>query len=108
MKISVIIPALNEARGILSCLNSVKAQPGEFELIVADGGSVDGTIEVVRPHAKVIRGQQGRAVQMNSGAGRLPVTYCSSCTLIPVSLPMPFSHWNGLWPIPGLRAAHLC
>ena len=68
MKISVIIPALNEARGILSCLNSVKTQPGEFELIVADGGSVDGTIEVVRPHAKVIRGQQGRAVQMNSGA----------------------------------------
>ena len=68
MKISVIIPALNEARGILSCLNSVKTQPGEFELIVADGGSVDGTIEVVRPHAKVIHSQQGRAVQMNSGA----------------------------------------
>ena len=68
MKISVIIPALNEARGILSCLNSVRTQPGEFELIVADGGSVDGTIEVVWPHAKVIRGRQGRAVQMNSGA----------------------------------------
>lgn len=68
MKISVIIPALNEARGILSCLDSVKTQQGEFELIVADGGSVDGTVEVVRPHAKVIRSQQGRAVQMNSGA----------------------------------------
>ena len=68
MKISVIIPALNEARGILSCLNSVKTQPGEFELIVADGGSVDGTIEVVRPYAKVIRGRRSRAVQMNSGA----------------------------------------
>ena len=68
MKISVIIPALNEAKGILSCLNSVKTQQGEFELMVVDGGSVDGTIEVVRPHARVIRSQQGRAVQMNSGA----------------------------------------
>jgi len=68
MKISVIIPALNEAEGILPCLDSVKTQQGEFELIVADGGSVDGTVEVVEPHAKVIRSQQGRAVQMNSGA----------------------------------------
>ncbi|MGZ6276728.1 MAG: glycosyltransferase, partial [Syntrophales bacterium] len=63
MKISIIIPTLNEARGILSCLDSVKTQEGEFELIVADGGSVDGTVEVVRPHAKVIRSQQGRGVQ---------------------------------------------
>jgi rSAM/selenodomain-associated transferase 2 len=68
MKIPVIISALNEARGILSCLDSVETQQGEFELIVADGGSVDATVEVVRPHAKVIRSQQGRAVQMNSGA----------------------------------------
>ncbi len=68
MKISVIIPALNEARGILSCLESVKTQQGEFELIVADGGSIDGTVEVVQPHARVIHSRQGRAVQMNSGA----------------------------------------
>ncbi|MGZ3608266.1 MAG: glycosyltransferase, partial [Syntrophales bacterium] len=92
MKISVIIPALNEARGILSCLNSVKTQPGEFELIVADGGSVDGTIEVVRPHAKVIRGQQGRAVQMNSAARQatgdvLLFLHADSC-LPPRALPL--------------------
>jgi len=68
MKISVIIPALNEALGILSCLNSVKMQQGEFELIVADGGSSDGTVEVVQPHARVIHSPQGRAIQMNSGA----------------------------------------
>ncbi len=67
MKISVIIPALNEARGILSCLDSVKTQQGEFELIVADGGSIDGTVEVVQPHARVIHSRQGRAIQMNSG-----------------------------------------
>ncbi len=68
MKISVIIPALNEAGGILSCLDSVKTQQDEFELIVADGGSTDGTVEVVLPHARVIHSRQGRAIQMNSGA----------------------------------------
>jgi rSAM/selenodomain-associated transferase 2 len=68
MRISVIIPALNEAKNILPCLHSVKNQPGEFELLVIDGGSVDGTVEVARHQARVIRSEQGRAVQMNSGA----------------------------------------
>ena len=68
MKISVIIPALNEARGIFPCLHSVKTQQGEFELIVIDGGSLDGTVEVARPHARTIHSEKGRAVQMNSGA----------------------------------------
>ncbi len=68
MKISVIIPALNEAKGILPCLHSVKNQPGEFELLVIDGGSVDGTVEAVRPHARLVHSERGRAAQMNSGA----------------------------------------
>ncbi len=68
MKISVIIPALNEARGILPCLDSVKNQPGEFELLVIDGGSADGTVEAVRYHARVVHSERGRATQMNSGA----------------------------------------
>ena len=68
MNISVIIPALNEDRGILACLDSVNKQSGEFELLVVDGGSVDGTVEAVRPHARVVHSRRGRAVQMNSGA----------------------------------------
>ena len=68
MKISVIIPALNEAKDILPCLQSVENQPGKFELLVIDGGSTDGTVEVVQPHARVIHSERGRAVQMNSGA----------------------------------------
>ena len=68
MKISVIIPALNEAAGILPCLHSIKKQLGEFEILVIDGGSVDGTIEAVRPYAWVVHSERGRAVQMNSGA----------------------------------------
>jgi rSAM/selenodomain-associated transferase 2 len=77
MKISVIIPALNEAENILSCLHSVKDQPGEFEVIVVDGGSMDGTVENVRPPARVIRTEKGRAVQMNSG-----VRHCSGEILL--------------------------
>lgn len=68
MKISVVIPALNEAENILSCLESVKNQYCEFEVIVVDGGSRDGTVDLARPQARVIRSEKGRAVQMNSGA----------------------------------------
>ena len=68
MKVSVIIPALNEARAILPCLHSVRNQQGEFEIVVIDGGSLDGTVEAVRPHARVVHSERGRAVQMNFGA----------------------------------------
>ena len=33
MKISIIIPALIEARGILGSLDSIRRQRGEFEII---------------------------------------------------------------------------
>jgi len=68
MKVSVVIPALNEADNILSCLLSVKRQGGEIEVLVVDGGSADDTIEVARSHARVITSVPGRAVQMNAGA----------------------------------------
>jgi rSAM/selenodomain-associated transferase 2 len=68
VKISVIIPALNEAEGILSSIFSVKQQQGEFEIVIVDGGSHDATVEIVRPHGKVVISERGRAVQMNSGA----------------------------------------
>ncbi len=48
--ISVVVPALNEARHILRCLESVEGQtyPHELiEVIVADGGSSDRTREIV-------------------------------------------------------------
>jgi rSAM/selenodomain-associated transferase 2 len=68
MKVSVIIPALNECQSILGSLSSVKCQQGEFEIIVVDGGSDDGTANIARSHAKVIDGERGRAIQMNAGA----------------------------------------
>jgi rSAM/selenodomain-associated transferase 2 len=69
MKISVIIPALNEAKNILGTLDSIGRQQGELEIIVVDGCSADGTADVARLHARVINSpERGRAVQMNVGA----------------------------------------
>ena len=68
MKISVIIPALNEVERIGASLDSIIKQHGEFEIIVVDGGSVDGTPDVCWPHARVISSKRDRAVQMNTGA----------------------------------------
>jgi len=68
MKVSVVIPALNEAEYILPCLLSVKQQRGNIEIIVADGGSTDNTTEMARSHATVVTSRWGRAVQMNAGA----------------------------------------
>ena len=55
--ISVVIPALNEARFIGECLESLKNQDyrGEYEIIVADNGSTDNTVEIARSYnVKVI------------------------------------------------------
>ena len=66
--LSVVIPALNEARGIAATLNHVRALAPEVELIVADGGSTDRTREIASPLARVIQAPKGRAKQMNAGA----------------------------------------
>jgi rSAM/selenodomain-associated transferase 2 len=66
--ISVIIPTLNEAGNILQIIESVRQQDRGAEIIVADGGSVDGTPEIARLDARVIHSRRGRAVQMNAGA----------------------------------------
>ena len=69
--VSVVIPALNEAEGIGATLASVARQRPPFEVLVADGGSTDGTPEAVAramPEARVLRTGRGRAAQMNAGA----------------------------------------
>ncbi|MCI0537757.1 MAG: TIGR04283 family arsenosugar biosynthesis glycosyltransferase [Verrucomicrobiales bacterium] len=67
-KISVIIPALNEASSIARTLQSIPADE-RIEVIVADGGSRDDTIRVAEAlGASVVRTAPGRAQQMNVGA----------------------------------------
>lgn len=67
MKISVIIPTLNEAATLPSLLPSLM-QEGT-EVLLVDGGSVDGTLSAAQKFpAKILQSRPGRAVQMNSGA----------------------------------------
>jgi uncharacterized protein len=68
MRLSIIIPTLNEADLLRGALASIKDAYGT-EVIVVDGGSADGTVEVARRHgATVISCEPGRARQMNTGA----------------------------------------
>jgi glycosyltransferase involved in cell wall biosynthesis len=46
--ISIIIPVLNEVCLVERALTALLRQAGDYEVIVADGGSQDGTCGVVR------------------------------------------------------------
>jgi rSAM/selenodomain-associated transferase 2 len=66
MKLSVVIPTWNEAENLAATL---AALPPGAEVVVADGGSIDGTVEIARrAGARVIASEAGRARQMNQGA----------------------------------------
>ena len=70
MRISVIVPALNEARGIAVVLGALAPLRSEgHEVLVVDGGSEDGTPDAASPLAdRVLTAARGRAAQMNAGA----------------------------------------
>jgi rSAM/selenodomain-associated transferase 2 len=66
--VSVIIPALDEETRIGDAIDSAFAA-GASEVLVADGGSSDGTAELAAAHgARVIRGERMRARQCNRAA----------------------------------------
>jgi len=67
MTISVIIPTLNEAQNIRATLAPLR-HPAFGEILVADGGSLDGTVAQAAPVTQVLTAPTGRARQMNVGA----------------------------------------
>ena len=70
MKVSIIIPVLNEAQLIVESLERA-IQSGADEVIVVDGGSRDGTAELVeRMDCQLVVSGPGRGAQMNLGATR--------------------------------------
>jgi rSAM/selenodomain-associated transferase 2 len=70
LRLSIIIPVLNEADGLESLLASLQAWRGDgCELIFADGGSRDGSREAASGLCDgLVEAPRGRASQMNAGA----------------------------------------
>lgn len=66
--ISVVIPTLNEASILDAALDAVR-ESENVEIVVADGGSDDETMEVAKAHdVRTIQVPACRATQMNAGA----------------------------------------
>lgn len=66
--LSVIVPVLNEADRIRGTLRRLRRDAPGCQLLVVDGGSVDGTPELASALAEVITAPRGRGPQLNAGA----------------------------------------
>lgn len=72
MKLSIIVPVLDEGEGIAAMIESLASLRARgTEIIVVDGGSRDATLDHARSCADcVLCAPRGRALQMNAGAAR--------------------------------------
>jgi rSAM/selenodomain-associated transferase 2 len=74
VRLAIVIPTLNEEESLRRHLPAVFAAVREAadvpaEVVVADGGSADGTVAVAREMgARVVSGPPGRGLQLNRGA----------------------------------------
>ncbi len=86
MKLSIVIPALNEERTLPAVLESVLASPYHTEVIVVDDGSTDSTPAILEEFSarntasssRAIRGGAARARRYELGLPRRPAMWLSS------------------------------
>jgi rSAM/selenodomain-associated transferase 2 len=70
MRLSIIIPILNEANRIPQLFEELEQlQQSNCEIIIVDGGSTDNSVEIAENSGfRVEKSTRGRAHQMNTGA----------------------------------------
>jgi rSAM/selenodomain-associated transferase 2 len=67
VRVSIIVPVFNEASVLSKLLDSLQDRPAE--LIFVDGGSDDGSADIIRAAGRrCLQAPRGRALQMNAGA----------------------------------------
>ncbi|UCH64847.1 MAG: TIGR04283 family arsenosugar biosynthesis glycosyltransferase [Ignavibacterium sp.] len=67
-KYSIIIPTLNEQEFLPRILDSLNGFDEDFEVIVADGGSKDDTINIARKHSVILcSSEKGKGLQLIKG-----------------------------------------
>jgi rSAM/selenodomain-associated transferase 2 len=91
MKWSVIVPTLNEAAELPGALANLAGQePPPFEILVADGGSHDGSVEALDGQVRLVVSEAGRARQLNAAAekasGDVLLFLHADCRLPPAAL----------------------
>ena len=72
VKLSIITTVLNAADTIRTCIESARSQSQSIEHIIIDGGSTDGTLEIIdefRPHLTKIVSEPDKGIYegMNKG-----------------------------------------
>ena len=70
MRVSAIVPVLNEATNLRACLDSVFSAGRDVEVIVVDGGSADASADIARTSGATVMSSPiaERAHQLNLGA----------------------------------------
>jgi rSAM/selenodomain-associated transferase 2 len=80
---------LNEAPGIVRTLEAIRDGAPAAEIIVVDGGSTDGGVEVARSRCDIIlNAHRGRSLQMNAGAARAcggALAFVHADTMVPLT-----------------------
>ncbi len=95
-EVSVVIPIRNESEEIAGAIESLEAGGAEYEAIVVDGDSDDGTLELLRGlpgdgvRVEATKSPAHRAAAMNWGAGKARADVLlflhGDCRLAPGSL----------------------
>ena len=77
---SIITPVLNQVSTIEKCIESVASQNVDVEHIIIDGGSTDGTVDIIRKHEDklafwVSEPDRGQSNAINKGLERASGTW---------------------------------
>lgn len=69
MRISIVIPMLNEAKALPRLREALQAlDPAPCEILCVDGGSEDGSAELAQSYGwRVVKSERGRGLQINTG-----------------------------------------